>query len=74
MICSFMVWHFIRQFKQSKRAVRNCAATHSVKVLEYITVVHNTLLLRTDFKLNRPGWNISFIPCWMHVHPLTTEA
>ena len=22
-----MVWHFIRQFKQSKRAVRNCSHT-----------------------------------------------
>ena len=33
-----MVWHFVRQVKQSKHAVRNCVATHSVEVLEYMTL------------------------------------
>ena len=33
-----MVWHFVRQVKQSKHAVRNFVATHSVEVLEYMTL------------------------------------
>ena len=54
-----MIWFLVtRQFKQSKHAVRNCAATHSVKVLEYITMVHITVLLGIVFRLNHLGWNI----------------
>lgn len=58
-----MVWHFVRQAKQSKHAVSNCAATHIVRELEYIIVIHSTLLLGTDFRSNRLRWNISFVRC-----------
>ena len=29
-ICSLMVWHYVRKVKQSKHAVRNCVAMHNV--------------------------------------------
>ena len=35
-----MVWHFGRQFKQSKDVVRNCVGIHSVKILDCITDAH----------------------------------
>ena len=35
-----MVCHFVGQVEQSKPAVRNCAATRGVNVLEYITDAH----------------------------------
>ena len=41
-----MVLYFVRQVKRSKHAVRNCTATHTLKVLEYITVVHITIITR----------------------------
>ena len=41
-----MVLYFVRQVKQSKHTVRNCTATHTLKVLEYITVVHITVIAR----------------------------
>ena len=69
-----MIWLLVRHFKQSKHAVRNCAATHSVKVQEYITLVHVTVLLGIVFRLNHPGWNISFIPHWLHFYWLTIEV
>ena len=37
-----MVMYFVRQVKQSKHTVRNC----TLKVLEYITVVHITVITR----------------------------
>ena len=69
-----MIWLLVRQFKQNKHAVRNCAATQSVKVPEYITVVHVTLLLGIVIRSYHLGWNISFILHWLHFYWLTIEV
>ena len=67
-----MVWHFVRQVKQSGHTVKNSAATQCEGTGIHHSGAHY-VITRDQLQVKSTRMEHSYIPCLLHFHWLTTE-